>query len=390
MRVIHAPGEMAANAEYLLVGDSDRTRFLRRILEAVRPDTRCLGFADGIGAPTAASLLLAEPDWPVALAELRRAGWPEASLLVMPCPEGDPWSYWSLAEKFLGEVDFLADLGERHPAFFKTGSDKLSDPEWKRHYCCYCEGLVRRNLPYIRDVLGRLADRKSRELYGMVLGASPYALWSHYVKAAFRGLQYFDHVRLGPGDVVIDGGVFYGSEIPFYLAHLEGEGRVYCVDPFGFDHLSDYARANMAHFPGLAQEERLAFGPKTGEVSLPVLGDGQVLGRAVDTAVEGFRTERFPSTTLDDFVAGRHLEKIDLIKLDLEGAEEHILPGLIDVAREFRPQLAVSIYHTKQHLWQIPLIIMSKLADYDYYIDVYSCECYETIFYAIPRERAGR
>lgn len=89
-------------------------------------------------------------------------------------------------------------------------------------------------------------------------------------------------------------------------------------------------------------------------------------------------------------MAEQRLDRVDLVKFDLEGAEEYVLPGTMETINRFRPQLAVSIYHKVEHIWVLPLYLMERLPDYHFYLDIYSFERFEIILYCIPFERPVR
>ena len=94
----------------------------------------------------------------------------------------------------------------------------------------------------------------------------------------------------------------------------------------------------------------------------------------------------FPCLTMDQLVEEQGFERLDLIKLDLEGAESKMLTKSMDTIRRFRPQLAISIYHFTFDFWNIPLFFMRLCEDYTFHVEVYSFERWETILYAIPKE----
>jgi len=49
-------------------------------------------------------------------------------------------------------------------------------------------------------------------------------------------------------------------------------------------------------------------------------------------------------TTIDAFVSGRRLSKVDLVKIDVEGFEREVLTGGLRTLREFHPHLFVEIF----------------------------------------------
>ena len=91
--------------------------------------------------------------------------------------------------------------------------------------------------------------------------------------------------------------------------------------------------------------------------------------------------------TIDDFVNNQHLNRLDFIKLDVEGAEMNVLRGGVDSILKFRPGLAISIYHKLEDFFEIPLLIDELFTNYVYYIDYFNPYCIDTILFAVPIEK---
>ena len=77
-------------------------------------------------------------------------------------------------------------------------------------------------------------------------------------------------------------------------------------------------------------------------------------------------------------------ERLDLIKIDIEGGEEFILDDLILVANQFRPQICLSIYHKVEHVFDMPIRMSEGLRDYKFYFKRYSPIFEEATLYCIP------
>jgi FkbM family methyltransferase len=77
-----------------------------------------------------------------------------------------------------------------------------------------------------------------------------------------------------------------------------------------------------------------------------------------------------------------------LIKMDIEGAELEALSGAERIIAAYQPGLAVCVYHTPGHLWEIPLTIQQYAQKYgiryNYYLRTYGYNTFETVIYAIP------
>jgi FkbM family methyltransferase len=86
--------------------------------------------------------------------------------------------------------------------------------------------------------------------------------------------------------------------------------------------------------------------------------------------------------TIDAFVARRNIEKIDFIKMDIEGAETFALKGSIETIRKFKPKLAISVYHSLTDFFEIPKFIDELNLGYTFYLDHFTHMGGETVLYA--------
>lgn len=92
------------------------------------------------------------------------------------------------------------------------------------------------------------------------------------------------------------------------------------------------------------------------------------------------------TTTIDSYKNNQKIEKIDFIKMDIEGSELPALQGAIDTLKNDRPQLAISIYHSSDEYIKIPLFLYETLENYIFRFGHYAARTNESIIYAIPKE----
>ena len=62
------------------------------------------------------------------------------------------------------------------------------------------------------------------------------------------------------------------------------------------------------------------------------------------------------------------------------------LKGAKETIEKYRPQLAISIYHSDSDFINIPLYLNKTLQDYTFKLGHYSRDNNETVLYAIPDE----
>jgi FkbM family methyltransferase len=74
--------------------------------------------------------------------------------------------------------------------------------------------------------------------------------------------------------------------------------------------------------------------------------------------------ESVPLTTVDNLVAELKLDRVDYVKLDIEGAEPNALTGAKATLAKFKPRISVATYHKPDHPKVIPEIIRAARPDY--------------------------
>ena len=102
-------------------------------------------------------------------------------------------------------------------------------------------------------------------------------------------------------------------------------------------------------------------------------------GDSASYIAENGQTE-IPVKSLDDVI---WKDSPTFIKMDIEGAEIEALRGSRRIIEEFRPKLAICIYHRPEDLFEIPLLIRKMRKDYRLLVRQYSNSRFETVCYAI-------
>lgn len=86
------------------------------------------------------------------------------------------------------------------------------------------------------------------------------------------------------------------------------------------------------------------------------------------------------TVALDETVYDR---KPTYIKMDIEGAEQEALKGCKRIIQDYKPKLAICIYHKPDDLFEIPIMIKEMNPEYKLYVRQYADAWYDTVLYAV-------
>jgi FkbM family methyltransferase len=398
---ILTPTGLVRGEEYFLAGGpaDPILQKVRALLEWASPYARCVG--EGEKPPPATTVVLFQPSCFSQAAEMLESGLAAAGRIrFLPIPADYPWAFWAVWGWYEDRPDLLDRLTslDAYQHFFRRcnylGGERYASmiQNWNS---LAIEGFYwEDSRAYIRDhdhdyarVLAGLADDRSRQAYSLALHSDPKELWVSFVSTVFGALDYLAHDWPGPGETVLDLGVFSGHELPYLLTMVGDKGAVHAIDPLGLDLLSEYASQFAKHCPNRLHSVRIAAGARYETASFSRYPDGQLCRTSVEDPAEAHQCAVQP---LDDYVESARLQTVSFIKMDIEGMEPEALAGLSRTLRRTRPTLSLAIYHTPEQLWSLPLRLMNDLDGYDFYIDHGSPFKWETVLTAVPRERRGR
>lgn len=189
------------------------------------------------------------------------------------------------------------------------------------------------------------------------------------------GIQYFpDNIELFKGyDRFIDCGAYTGDTIE-QLYKLKGKiNTIAAFEPQkeNFNTLSKMLSTNeyadkIAAFPcGVwSDNKQLHFSNVSNSTFSTVSNAGECIIQCLrmDDALYGFNPT--------------------FIKMDIEGSELDALYGARRIIAESEPDLAICVYHSANHIWDIPLFIASINPNYKFYLRTHGHFGIETVLYA--------
>lgn len=184
-----------------------------------------------------------------------------------------------------------------------------------------------------------------------------------YVLDQYCALQY-----LRPGMTVLDIGANIGT-FSLLASELVGEcGRVVAVEPVArnFDCLAMLVTANALDNITCV---RSAAGNTDGSLRMKLAREGgqhSVLEAQIDDSV-GY--EEVDCARIDSIASRVGLDRVDFLKMDVEGFEPQALAGAEETIRGFGPVLSISAYHCGDQHRVLPSIVESIRPDYDLIVD---------------------
>ena len=254
--------------------------------------------------------------------------------------------------------------------------------------------------PNMNKVEKIFLEQEDKDLYNIVcnfrLGGSPkdiqeYAYKRHQVlieEPIYNfNAQYQEFINKDAIKTVIDGGFYDGIHTFVFKKEFKNLEHIYAFEP-----IYEIVKNNV--FDVLLKEikelEIVPLGLWDCDTKLSFmlnLAGSHVLQQKQNNIKED-KLVTINVTSISKFKKDRNIEKIDFIKLDIEGAELTVIKACEELILKDRPQIAISIYHSVDDLVEIPLYLHKILKDQKYVFRLghYSARCWETVLYAIPKE----
>ncbi|MBX6313071.1 MAG: FkbM family methyltransferase [Isosphaeraceae bacterium] len=171
---------------------------------------------------------------------------------------------------------------------------------------------------------------------------------------------------LRPGLTVIDAGANAGQYSLLAATAIGPEGVVHAFEPIPatFERL---ARAVTDNGLANVRLNQAALWHEATTLQLGLPADHLANSGAFTVGAGGPATIEAPAVRLDDYVREQGLSRVDLIKMDIEGAEPYALAGARETLGRWRPLLLLEINPgTLADLGRSPEAIWSELAPFGY------------------------
>lgn len=256
-----------------------------------------------------------------------------------------------------------------HSDLYRTHPDKFSLPDFVKS----SRDALNHNGQDFHNLFLHLNDEISKKTFLDIIKYRLTGCPAFMESYAFRiNDQYFESFFKFPENgSFIDAGGFNGETSIEFAKRYPNYGSIHIFEPSekNYDQIvkiSHNIQRSHIHKMGLSdKKESLFFSGDAGSASkIDVNGSDEIL---VDT--------------LDSF----NIDRIDFIKMDLEGWELKALNGSKEAILKNHPILAISAYHHPLDFISIHDFILSIRSDYDVYLRHYTEGWTESVVYFIPR-----
>ena len=247
-------------------------------------------------------------------------------------------------------------------------------------------------------ILEIFENEEDKELYKLLLnvrlGLEAENILAKYYNYKFSSdpiicRQYLDKINKNAVKTILDLGLNSGINVVAYDKFLPNLEKVY-----GFEAIYELCEDKVIQSfieKGKLEVVKSCVGNEKGEISFLYDPNGSktsAFSKDISTKIrniDGWKEITVPMIDIDSFVEERNID-VDLIKADIEGAELSALKGAIKTIKKFRPQLAISIYHSDKDFIEIPLYLKENLVNYTFKLEHYCEGNYDTVLYAVPNE----
>lgn len=237
----------------------------------------------------------------------------------------------------------------------------------------YLEGFevdFRNNLQLYENTHNLLCDAESKKQFLDILTFRlTYDLEFMKNFKNIQDQQYFESfININDNAVFVDIGGFDGCTTYTFIQKCPHYTSIYFFEPD--IHNLQKAQNLLVSYPGIYYYQ-LGLSNKAEKLHFTNSGASSKIDHNGEITIH--------TDTLDNLIS----EPCTYIKMDVEGWEEKVIEGAQHTILNYKPQLAVCVYHKCDDLWKIPQQILSIRDDYKIYLRHYTEGITETVMYFV-------
>ncbi len=221
------------------------------------------------------------------------------------------------------------------------------------------------------EVYKLLEDEKSKETFIKVINFKityDYTFMNGFTNNHEE--QYFDNEIISNINNItfLDGGGYVGDTVPNIIKNFPDFNKIYLIEP------------NSLHINIAKREfgnvENIEF-IECGLSNKKVICNDDISSNNCDHNYNAINTN-----TIDNIIK----ERVDFIKLDIEGAEQDAIEGARETIKKYKPILAICVYHKAEDWYKVPESVLDIYSGYRVYLRHYMEGIYETVMYFVVED----
>ena len=166
---------------------------------------------------------------------------------------------------------------------------------------------------------------------------------SHYLYFGFKDLSHEKLMSLiEKNNVVLDIGTNYGTTILQFAKLVGDNGLCFGFEPDPINYKICIDNINLNKFNNISVEN-YGLGNKKTELNLIVETPSNRGGNRIGNNINNNESHIVRITTMDNWVFEKKINKINLIKIDVEGYEFNVLKGGLNTLQKFKPILFIEV-----------------------------------------------
>jgi len=261
---------------------------------------------------------------------------------------------------------------EKNPIWYLRGYEVCGEKITYQYVC--------KHLREFEEAYSSLNDDFSKKVFVNVLNAKLSGDFSLY-NEVMSGTEYFDDsiVEMGDHEVFIDVGAYKGKDIVEFARRTDGKyDGIIALEP---DRGTVTVLRETLSRHGIQDVEVYIKGAWHEHAFLHFQD-----GREGSSRVSESNDNALPSTpievdTIENILGGR---RVTYISMDVEGAEHNAILGAEQAIKKWKPKLAVCVYHKREDLFDLLLLIKSFDPQFKFFMRHYTQNQTETVLYAVP------
>lgn len=299
------------------------------------------------------------------------------------------YSYDSLKDKFAnnhGKYNIVVSVGPQYKAiiYSQLADAHEKNPVWYLQGYELCGekidyGYISEHLSQFEEAYTSLCDDFSKKVFINVLNAKISGDFALY-REVMSGKEYFDDdvVKLANNEAFLDVGAYKGNAIFEFVKRTSA--KYDAIIGFEPDKKTFGILRKAVAENGIQKVELYNKGAWDKPGFLHFFEGRGGSSRFLETTDLVSSANYVEVDTIDNILHGRC---ITYVSMDVEGAEHFAILGAEQTIRKWKPKIAVCVYHKREDLFDLLLLLKSFIPEYRFYLRHYTNNQTETVLYAV-------